>query len=96
MRLLFIICEASVDEKVEELLTRVGAAGFTRFTGAIGRGRNGPREGTSVWPGLNSLLMVGVPDEIVPDILEAIEQLSSERGGRLAVKVFSVPADEHC
>lgn len=95
MRLLFIICEASVETRVEEIVEHAGGAGYTRFTGAIGHGKRGRREGSPVWPGLNSLIMTGVPENIVPDILERLQRLEDERSGRLAVKVFSVPADEH-
>lgn len=96
MRLLFIICEASVDERIMEMLEHLGAPGYTRFTGAIGNGRRGRREGTPIWPGLNSILMTCVPETLVPHILEGLERLEAERAGRLAVKVFSVPAEEFC
>ncbi len=95
MRLLFIICEASVDSRVMSLLARVGAAGYTRFTGATGCGKNGLREGSPVWPGLNALIMVAAPEDLVPEILEGLDQLEAERNGKLALKVFSVPADEY-
>ncbi len=95
MRLLFIICEQSVDTRVMEALVRIGAPGHTRFTGAIGRGKNGVREGTPIWPGLNSVIMAAIPDDLVPDVMEALEQLQAERSGRLALKIFSVPAEEY-
>jgi len=96
MRLLFIICEASVDTRIMEMLERLEAPGYTRFTGAIGHGRRGRREGTPIWPGLNSLVMTCVPEELVPRILEGLERLNTERAGRLALKVFSTPVEEYC
>jgi len=95
MRLLFIICEAGIDARVIDALSRVGVSGHTRFTGATGSGRHGPREGTPVWPGLNSLVLACTPDDLVPDVLEGLERLQAERNGRLALKVFSVPAEEY-
>ncbi len=95
MRLLFIICEASVEHRVLEILERCGAPGYTRFTGATGDGKRGRREGTAVWPGLNALLLAAMPEEIVPLVTESLQKLEDERGGRLAVKVFSVAADEY-
>lgn len=95
MRLLFIICEASVDGRVTEVLGRLGAPGYTRFTGATGSGKKGLREGTPVWPGLNSVILACVPDDLLTEVLEALEGLSAERSNRLAIKVFSVPADEY-
>jgi hypothetical protein len=96
VRLLFIICESGVETRVTDMLTRVGAPGYTRFTGASGTGAGGIRDGTPVWPGLNSIIMTGVPEAIIPAIMEGIEELETHRGGRLAVKVFSVSAEEYC
>ncbi|MGC8667445.1 MAG: PG0541 family transporter-associated protein [Chthonomonadales bacterium] len=94
MRLLIIICEASVDPRIIEILTRSGAPGYTRFTGATGSGKNGIRDGTPIWPGLNSVILAGMPETLVPQVLKQLEALSAERSGRLALKVFSLPAEE--
>ena len=96
MRLLFIMCEEGVDQLVRDMLTDMGAPGYTRFTDAVGNGKRGPREGTPVWPGLNTMLLAAMPEEMVPEILDALKKLEAERDGRLAVKVFSVPAEEYC
>lgn len=96
MRLLFIICESGVEGRVTEMLTRVGSPGFTRFTGATGTGHGGIRDGTPIWPGLNSIILAGVPSAIVPAIMEGIQELEAHRGGRMAIKVFSVEAQEFC
>jgi len=95
MRLLFIVYEASVENRVTQILERCGAPGYTRFAGATGDGKRGRREGSPVWPGLNNLIMAGMPEEIVPLVNEGLQKLEDERGGRLAVKVFSVPAEEY-
>ena len=95
MRLLFIVCEASVEGRVTEILGRTGAPGYTRFTGATGSGKCGIREGTPIWPGLNSMIMAGMPEAMVPEVLEGLNRLEEQRGGRLAVKVFSIPAEEY-
>lgn len=96
MRLLFIICEAGVDGRVMDILDHVGAAGYTRFSGATGKGKHGRRDGTPIWPGLNSIIMSYVDEAHVEAIFEGLDHLEEERNGRLAVKIFSVPAEEHC
>src|SRR5262245_7633935 len=95
MRLLFIICEAGVDARVMALLGRSGVAGYTRFTGATGSGKHGLREGSGVWPGLNSIVRAAMPESIVPEVLDGLNRLEAERNGKLALKVFSVPMDEY-
>lgn len=94
MKLLFIICESSVDAKITDLLSSIGAPGFTRFTGGTGFGSSGPREGTPVWPGLNSLIVAAVPEELVSPIKEQVSNLKAQRAGKLAVKIFVVPMEE--
>lgn len=95
MRLLIVICESSVENRVFELLQRSGAEGFTRLTGATGLGPNhGRREGSPVWPGLNSVVFSLVPENLVAEIARALDGLRAEREGRLALKVFSTPAEQ--
>ena len=95
MRLLFIVYEASVENRVIEILHKCGAPGHTRFEGTTGDGKRGRREGSAVWPGLNNVIMACMPEEIVPMVNESLQKLEDERGGRLAVKVFSVAAEEY-
>ena len=95
MKLLFIICESSVEDRITELLSKCGAPGYTRFTGGTGFGHSGLREGTPVWPGLNSLIMSAMPQELVPTVFSGIEDMKSNRAGKLAVRAFVVPMEEY-
>jgi hypothetical protein len=94
MKLLFIICESSADEKVTDILRSLGAPGYTRFTGGTGFGSSGLREGTAVWPGLNTIIMAAMPGSLVDRVIDDINNLKSHRAGKLAVKVFAVPVEE--
>lgn len=94
MRMLVIICEANVDGRVLELLTQVGVTGYTRFTDAHGYGTHGRREGSPIWPGLNSVILACVPEELVDKVRAAVAALQEEREGRLAIRVFSTPAEQ--
>jgi hypothetical protein len=96
MQLLFIIYEDGVESHIFEILNQLHVSGYTRFNGAIGNGKHGRREGTPVWPGLNSLVLTCVPDEVAPDIVAEVRRLSTERNGRLAVRIFAVPAEQLC
>ncbi len=94
MRMLFIFCEANVDPRVISILTEAGVTGYTRFSDAWGFGTHGRREGSPVWPGLNSVIMSCVPDELVAPIRDAIAALEEERSGRLAIRVFACDAEQ--
>jgi hypothetical protein len=94
VRLLFIVCEANVEERVLHELIELGCPGYTRFAGAIGFGSRGRREGSPVWPGLNSLVVSAVPDELEQVVAERLRAIEAERGSGLALKVFSSPCHE--
>ena len=94
MKLLIIICESSVEAKIADLLRSLGAPGYTRFTGGTGFGKSGLREGTSVWPGLNSMILAAVPEDLVLPIHSRIDELKVHRAGKLAVKIFILPMEE--
>jgi hypothetical protein len=94
LRLLFIICEANIEDRVLHELIEVGCPGYTRFTGAIGFGDRGRREGSAVWPGLNALVLSAVPDEMERDVLDMLDALKRERSSGVALKVFSMDARE--
>ena len=40
-------------------------------------------------------VVAGVPEGLIPEILEGIERIQAQRSGRLAVKVFAVPTEEY-
>lgn len=94
MRLTFIVCEASVDERVMAMLTEAGASGYTRLTDAFGNGSHGRREGSPIWPGLNSIIMSAMTDEQIDTMRQRIEELVAEREGRLAIRMFATPVEQ--
>jgi hypothetical protein len=91
VELLTIICETAFDETIHGLLDRVGAPGFTRFSGVTGAGETGRREGTVVWPGRNTIFLAAMEevlaDEFVTGLRDAIADASRVR--KPAVRVFS-------
>ncbi len=94
MRMVFIICEANVEDRVIESLLEIGVPGYTRTTAtAEGFGIHGRREGSAVWPGYNSTIITVVPDDVSAVISETMAKLREERQGRLAIHVYSVAAD---
>ena len=94
MRLLFIVCEANIEERVLHELIQLGCPGYTRFTGAVGFGKRGRREGSPVWPGLNTLVLSAVPDHLEDEVVSAMQSLEADRPAGLALKVFSADARE--
>ena len=94
MRLLFIICEANIEERILHELIEIGCPGYTRFTGAVGYGNRGRREGTAVWPGLNAMILVAVPEADEERVTGMLRSLKAERSSGIALKVFATDAEE--
>jgi hypothetical protein len=94
VRLLFIVCEANVEDRVLHELIDLGCPGYTRFTGAIGYGSRGRREGNAVWPGMNALVIAAVPEEKEDEVVTMLSSLKRERASGVALKVFSTDARE--
>ncbi|MBU0609129.1 MAG: hypothetical protein KKI08_14685 [Armatimonadetes bacterium] len=64
-KLLLIVCDQSVEPDVMDTLREHGLNHYTRWTDCQGSGETGRREGTPVWPGLNTVVMVVLPAEAI-------------------------------
>ena len=93
MEMLTIICETAIDEEIHRLLDEVEAPGFTRFSGVTGLGATGRREGTTVWPGRNTIYFAVMEEERASRFVDLLQELVRRESAtrRLAVKVFSHP-----
>ena len=94
-RFLLIICATGADEQAIALLEEAGVSGYTKFSGASGRGETGRHEGTQVWPGQNTLILSAVPESLVPEVVQRLKGLHNSRPGhKLALKVFAFGVQE--
>jgi hypothetical protein len=57
-KLVLIVCEQGVEPDAMGALRSLGVSHYTRWTDCMGSGETGTREGTAIWPGLNSVVMV--------------------------------------
>lgn len=77
MKAVMIIHNQGIGDEVMESLDRLGIRGFTRWNEVQGRGtRTGePHMGSHVWPSLNSAVLTIIPDDWVPELLQAVHAL---------------------
>lgn len=89
MKSVFIVYNQANTERVEYILDALNIRGFTYWENVQGRGtKNGePRRGTHTWPEMNSAVMIVVPDEKVPELLETVKKLDN-RNREVGVKAF--------
>jgi hypothetical protein len=72
-KLAFIVCEEGFEPDVMATMKRLGLPHYTRWTDCTGSGATGIREGTAVWPGLNSVVMVLLAAEKVAALWEELQ-----------------------
>lgn len=71
-KLAFIVCDQGVEPDVLGALDELGLPHYTRWTDCSGSGETGVREGSAIWPGLNSVIMVLMPAAKVDKLAERL------------------------
>jgi hypothetical protein len=77
MKQLTVIYDASIDESVTELMDGLNLPGFTKLFDAHGLGGTGRKLNSPVFPGVNNLLLLLLPDEEVPRVTDALYRLQA-------------------
>ena len=94
MKLIMIAYSRSVDEEIMEILQANSVEGYTKWTRVLGKGKSsGPHLGDHVWPKLNNVLAVAVPDDKVTPVLSGVREMR-ERIASEGVKAFVLDIEE--
>jgi hypothetical protein len=94
MKMIMISYNEAIDMEVMEILGNCGLKNYTRISETFGRGTSsGTHLGTDIWPGLNNILYVASPDDVVPKVLAAVRELRKSLG-KEGVKAFSWAVEE--
>ncbi|MGD8238076.1 MAG: hypothetical protein PVH68_05955 [Armatimonadota bacterium] len=94
MRLLFIIIDQSIEPDVLEVFEEHGVQLWTSWTDVHGAGRTGRKEGNPVWPGLNTIFLVALPEENVEPIVQGLHAARDSFPLTPGMRIFSVPAEQ--
>lgn len=70
MKQVTIILDSGVLPDVMNVLEQLDIGQWTRISNVKGAGRRTIREGTPIWPGLNEVLILAVPTELVQPLIE--------------------------
>ena len=78
MKSVFIVYNQALTERVEEMLNRLNARGFTQWKDVMGRGthKGEPHMGTHTWPAMNTATMCIVDDELAVKLLAGVKKLN--------------------
>lgn len=96
MKMLMIVFRSSLKDRVENLLQRCDVNAYTEIQETMGLGETGLAEGSSIWPGVNTVVMVALPDDHAERVGNEVRALVEEgsRNKHLAkppIRVFAWP-----
>ena len=95
MKLLTVIYDAGVDESVMELMDGLNLPGYTKLFDAQGAGGTGRKLNSPVFPGVNNLLLLLLPDEEVRTVTNAFYRLQAtyrlKPGMTLTIQEVQIP-----
>lgn len=74
-KLVHIVCDQGVEPDVMEVLAQHGHNHFTSWTDCRGSGETGVRDGTPVWPGLNTVVLVVMDAAAVQPLVEDLHKM---------------------
>ena len=78
MKMVFLNYYVGMDDEVKEILTALGVSSYTRFPEVEGRISCGePREGSHVWPGSNSTMLVVVEESVADSLIRKVEEFNA-------------------
>jgi hypothetical protein len=92
MKRLEIIANRSVQEDILQILeTHIEDFFYTLIPVVHGKGKNGARLGTAIWPEENSIIIAYLDDDTVPDAERFVAAVKTKHPGE-GIKLFVVPA----
>ena len=77
MKLLTVIYDAAIDESLTELIDGLGLAGYTKLFDAHGLGGTGHKLNSPVFPGINNLLLLLLPEDSVTTVTHSLYRLQA-------------------
>lgn len=77
-KLALIIVDSSAEPDVLAALEDLGIVHYTRFADISGHGETGRRDGTAIFPGLNTIILAAIPGEKVPPMVAALHEVRDQ------------------
>ncbi len=90
MKAVFIVYNQALTERVDEMLKKLNARGFTQWQDVKGRGTHTgePHMGTHTWPAMNSAILTMVDENLAQKILEGVKKIN-EKAEMQGIRAFT-------
>jgi len=98
MKMLMIVYKDSLEDDIRGLLKLHNVRAFTEMHDVAGMGETGPAFHSLSWPGINNMILAGLPqpdaDKVIDALKEYRDQQVQKRGGaKLPLRVFAMPCE---
>lgn len=93
-KMVFLIYDAAIDAKIEQLLHNLGIDGYTKWQTVDGYGGREKRFGNKVWPGMNSLRLIVDEDQKIQSLVKELKELRAGSIKPPVLKLFKVPVEQ--
>lgn len=96
MKIVFLICNEVFEDRVYEILNRVGIDYFTCWERVKGKGHGTePHLGTRAYPGMNAVLMIALQDEAL--LAGLVEEIHTANAAIIRaddhIRMFQMPLE---
>jgi hypothetical protein len=97
-KMLLVIYRYYMEERIHQLLTRLGVSAFSETTKLLGSGVDGKVADSHIWPGYNAAIFMVVAEEDVQALVDAFREFAAhhegEYGGHAPVRAFVLPCQQ--
>lgn len=95
MKAVFVVCNQSMFDAVQDIMNDMGLRGFTGWEELMGCGsRDGePHLGSHAWPTMNSALIAVMEDAQVAEYMQRLKQLDVENDQQ-GLRAFAWPVSD--
>lgn len=94
MKMIMVICPEKKTEELCNFIERHDINYYSELHDVTGKGEKGPKLGNRIWPGTSSLIVMVVPDEKKPLIIEAIGECRDTLLSKESIHAFVIPVEE--
>lgn len=74
-KLVWIIAESGVETQLMETFEQLGIENYTLFEQIEGKGETGRKQGNAIFPGINHVIMVAVPEDVIDPLVERLHEI---------------------
>ena len=95
MKAVFVVCNQSMFDAVQDIMKNMGLRGFTGWEELMGCGsRDGePHVGSHAWPTMNSALVAVMEDDKAAEYMQRLKQLDADNDQQ-GLRAFAWPVSD--